>query len=79
MLAADTQEIVGAYPLTLEDTPHQVRVNGHSLCREMVFLINAATAAAWQGATPEQLDYFSLAEAVELGAAFFTPLQTVTT
>ena len=31
VLAADTQEIIGAYPLTLEDTPHFVRINGHTL------------------------------------------------
>ena len=31
VLAADTQEIIGAYPLTLEETPHHVRVNGHTL------------------------------------------------
>lgn len=141
VLAEDTQEIIGAYPLTLEETPHQVRVNGHtlramcavdalavsplfgqpteiesrcrmtdtsillrqtgttilaaepdeairvgihwqppqscaahSLCREMVFLVDIATAEKWQAIDPEQRDCFSLSEAIELGAAFFRPL-----
>jgi len=144
VLAVDTQEIIGAYPLTLEDTPHQVRVKGHTLramcavdalavsplfgqpteiesrcrvtdapillrqsgtailvtepaktiqamqvgihwqppqscaahnlCREMVFLVNAAAAKTWQAIDPVQRDFFSLSEAIALGAAFFIPL-----
>ncbi|HMQ53391.1 MAG TPA: organomercurial lyase [Anaerolineae bacterium] len=141
VLAPDTQEIIGAYPLTGEDTPHKVRVNGHtlramcaldalsvsplfgipveiesncrvtdqplllhqdgatlpltkpsaeiqvgihwqppqtcaahSLCREMVFLVDAAAAETWQAVAPEQRDCFSLPNAIALGAAFFSPL-----
>ncbi len=145
VLISDTQEIIGAYPLTLEETPHKVRVNGHilramcaldalavsplfgqpteiesicrmtgtpiilrqngttilavepndaahvgihwqppqtcaahSLCREMVFLANTTAAAAWRAVAPEQRDCFSLPDAIEIGAIFFTPLLTET-
>lgn len=135
------QTIVGAYPLTLEETPHVVQINGHilqamcavdalaisplfgqptqiesrcrvtdkpvlirqagatvleahpsaavrvgihwqppqtcaahSLCREMVFLVDGAAAAAWQATAPDQRDCLTLAEAIELGDTFFAPL-----
>ena len=141
VLDSDTQEIIGAYPLTLEETPHKVRVNGHtlramcaldalavsplfgypteiesicrvtnapiflrqvgttilaaepsnaiqvgihwqppqtcaahSLCREMVFLADVAAAETWRAIARDQRDSFSLPNAIELGAAFFTPL-----
>ena len=141
VLASNTQEIKGAYPLTLEETPHKVRVNGytlramcaldalavstlfgspteieslcrmtntpiflrqtgltvltadpsdavqvgihwqpsqscaaHSLCREMVFLVDTATAETWRAIDLEQRDCFGLPEAIELGDAFFRPL-----
>lgn len=45
----------------------------HSLCREMVFLVDAA-AAAWQAIDPDRRDCFTLPGAIELGAAFFVPL-----
>lgn len=45
----------------------------HSLCREMVFLRDAATAAGWQrGAAARQC--LSLDEGLRLGADFFIPL-----
>ena len=141
VLASDTQEIIGAYPLTLEETPHKVRVNGHilramcaldalavsplfgypteiesrcrvtntpiflrqagvtilaaepgnaiqvgihwqppqacaahSLCQEMVFLADVAASETWRAIAPDQRDCFSLPNAIELGAAFFTSL-----
>lgn len=141
IVLADARTIIGAYPLTLEETPHQVRANGHilramcaidalaisplygqptqiesrcrmtdtpillrqdgnmiieaqpsraiqvgihwqppqscaahSLCREMVFLADAAAAAAWQAIAPSQRDRLTLAEAIELGDTFFAPL-----
>lgn len=141
VLSPGGEQIAGAYPLTLEETPHRLRANGHtlramcaldalavgplfglpveiesicrvtgapiflrqngvsllaaepsgdirvgihwqppqscaahSLCREMVFLVDAAAAAEWQAIAPDQRDGFSLAAAIELGAAFFAPL-----
>lgn len=142
VLDAMGAEVVGAYPVTLEKTPHRIRVNGHdlfamcavdalavatlfaaeveiesachvtgepilihqrrkevvksapsardvrvgvrwqrvvttaahSLCRQMVFLKDAATAAAWQGSDPASIDIFTVAEAIDFGEAFFTPL-----
>lgn len=141
VLAPDTEEFIGAYPLTLEETPHKVRVNGHtlramcaldalavsplfgypteiesrcrvtdapiflrqagttilaaepgntiqvgiywqpphtcaahSLCREMIFLADAAAAETWRAIASDQRDCFSLPNAIELGATFFTPL-----
>jgi mercuric reductase len=45
----------------------------HSLCREMVFLGDAAVAAQWQGDV-DAAAVLDLEEAVALGAAFFRPL-----
>jgi mercuric reductase len=134
-------EIVGAYPMTTERTPHRVTANGiavnamcavdalaisplfggetliesrchatgvpilirqrgmqivdvapssdvrvgirwqsfsanaaHTLCTEMVFLKDAETAARWRSSDPSSIDLFTLAEAIELGSAFFQPL-----
>lgn len=46
----------------------------HSLCRQMVFLKDAATADKWQGRDPSTMDVFTLAEAIDFGEAFFGPL-----
>jgi len=135
-------DVVGAYPVTTEVTPHRIKVNGHSihamcavdalavspvfgvdvqidsvchvsgesvhieqrrkevlkckpalddlrigvrwqrvtttaahvLCRQMVFLKDAATAAAWQSRDPGSIDIFTVAEAIDFGEAFFKPL-----
>lgn len=45
-----------------------------TICAEMVFLRDAATAEAWRKTDPESIDILTLAEAIELGTAFFTPL-----
>jgi hypothetical protein len=45
----------------------------HSLCREMVFLADAAVAAQWQG-DADAAAVLGLEEAIALGAAFFRPL-----
>jgi mercuric reductase len=45
-----------------------------SLCMEMVFLYDRATAGAWQQEDPDNIDIFDLPGAVEFGAAFFRPL-----
>ncbi|WP_455206766.1 alkylmercury lyase family protein [Kaarinaea lacus] len=133
--------IVGAYPLTIAQTPHRVTVNGHrlfamcaldavsvapmfgveveivsmchvthealvvhmndseilsilpmpdvrvgvrwqmpsgiaahSMCLEMVFLINERIALQWQDGDTENISLFRLAQAVEFGRQFFAPL-----
>jgi mercuric reductase len=132
--------VTGAYPFTVEERVHRVRVNGHtvhamcaldalsiapmfgtatqiesrchvteqpiaidmqdlhivsaqpatprvgirwqgtsgcaaqSLCLEMVFLYDAATAGAWQREDPAHISLFDLPDAVAFGAAFFRPL-----
>jgi len=45
-----------------------------SLCMEMVFLHDQATAEAWQQDDPGHISIFDLPDAVEFGAAFFRPL-----
>lgn len=141
VLGAKADDVVGAYPLTIEETPHRLQVNGesinamcaldalsvgsmydteviidsrchvtgepihihqkgkrivdaqpssavqvgvrwqnptgcaaHSMCTEMVFLKDPATAKEWQRRDPESISLFTLAEAVEFGAQFFVPL-----
>jgi len=140
VLTPDRNAIAGAYPFTLEERVHRVRVNGHgvramcaldalsiapmfnvpahiesachvsaepvmidmqgreivgaqpaapvvgirwqgtsgcaaqSLCLEMVFLRDMALAKAWQEQDPGNISLYSLAEAVDLGAAFFCSL-----
>ena len=49
-------------------------VAAHSMCMEMVFLIDAQAAQHWQQQKEASVSIFSLPEAVEFGAAFFTPL-----
>ncbi|MFH0995854.1 MAG: alkylmercury lyase family protein [Pseudomonadota bacterium] len=46
----------------------------HSLCTEMVFLRDKIVAGTWQGCNADACWIFPLPEAVEFGAAFFTPL-----
>lgn len=134
-------EVVGAYPMTTEHTPHRVYVNGHwihamcavdamaiapmydvrarvesvchvsgaavtvqqrgatieaaapagdlrvgirwqdpgqcaahTLCREMVFLADAAIARRWAQSDPPRCSLFSLNQAAALATAFFRPL-----
>lgn len=141
LVVPDAVEVLGAYPMTTEKTPHKVEVNGHSvnamcavdalslspmfgreaviesrchatgtpirirqkgaeiteaipspdirvgirwqsacasaahtLCTEMVFLKDAETARTWRESDPASIELFTLAEAIELGAAFFVPL-----
>ncbi len=45
-----------------------------SLCMEMVFLADRATAESWQLDDARNIDIFTLPEAVAFGAAFFRPL-----
>jgi mercuric reductase len=133
--------VLGAYPLTVEETPHRLQVNGvrvnatgaleamavgplleaevviestchveaeplrlrlrgphlieahpngdirvgmrwqkptdcaaHSMCREMVFLLDEPTGRFWKARDPERISLFRLTEAVELGHRFFKPL-----
>ena len=133
--------VVGAYPMTTEETPHRVTVRGHNvyamcavdalaigpmfdaetliqsrchvtglpisihqkgkeimevepsnevrvgvrwtrltgccahdMCRQMVYLKNAETAAAWQETDPLAIELYTLQETIEFGAAFFLPL-----
>jgi mercuric reductase len=141
LIVSETVELVGAYPMTTENTPHHVVMSGHSihamcaldalaispmfghetwiesrchvtgtvirifqrrreileanpshdirvgihwksfhscaahtLCTEMVFLKDSETAENWRSRDPNSIDVFTLAEAIELGAAFFLPL-----
>ncbi len=46
----------------------------HSMCMEMVFLKDAATARSWQAGDTTNISLFTLSEAVDFGAAFFKPL-----
>jgi alkylmercury lyase-like protein len=46
----------------------------HTLCTEMVFLKDAATAERWRASDPPSIDMLTIPEAIELGAAFFVPL-----
>ena len=45
-----------------------------SLCMEMMFLKDAETARNWLEADPNNREIFTLQEAVEFGARFFSPL-----
>lgn len=45
-----------------------------SLCLEMVFLRDRATAAAWHPGHDNETSLFELPEAIKFGAAFFRPL-----
>ncbi len=73
------KEIVKSTPVA-----HEVRVGvrwqcvtppaAHGLCRQMVFLKDAATAARWQSTDPGSIDVFTIAEAIDFGEAFFGPL-----
>jgi mercuric reductase len=45
-----------------------------SLCLEMVFLRDEATARAWQAQDRENISILDLPSAVRLGSAFFSPL-----
>lgn len=141
VLAAGSREVVGAYPVTSEPTPHRVTVHGHtihamcaldavsvapmfgvetriesrcrltgtpvrirqsgdallsvepsdevqvgvrwqqptgtaahSMCLEMVFLVDRATGEQWQGGDTDSITLFSVPEAIAFGAAFFRPL-----
>jgi mercuric reductase len=46
----------------------------HTLCTEMVFLKDEATANRWRNTDPTSIELLTLPEAVELGTAFFLPL-----
>ncbi|MEO6953079.1 MAG: alkylmercury lyase family protein [Polyangia bacterium] len=141
VLSPDRQQILGAYPASLETTPHVVELHGHSihamcsidalaisavfscdvtirsscrvthepvlarqvdglvveatpaavlvgvrwkapagecaahsLCREMVFLKDAAAAAKWHGGDLDNHSLYTLSEAVAFAAAYFRPL-----
>lgn len=45
-----------------------------TICTEMVFLKDAATAQSWHKTDPGSIDILTLREAIELGTAFFMPL-----
>jgi len=141
VLDADGKILVGAYPLTIEQTPHRMIVNGHiiyamcaldavsvapmfnlevqiesscyvtqnaisinmrdneiinvrpssgirvgvrwqmptgtaahSMCLEMVFLLNEQVALLWQNGNTESMSLFTLQEAIAFGSEFFAPL-----
>jgi Alkylmercury lyase len=141
LLVPETVEVVGAYPMTTENTPHKVILSSHSvnamcavdalaispmfgretwiesrchvtgatirilqrgreiqeaspsreiqigirwqsfntcaahtLCTDMVFLKDPETANSWRNSDPESIELLTLAEGIELGAAFFLPL-----
>jgi hypothetical protein len=141
VLDAGGKNIVGAYPVTIEQTPHRIAINGnnifamcaldavsvapmfdthveiesychvtqdpveiamqgteivkvqpspairvgvrwqmprgvaaHSMCLEMVFLINEHVAREWQHGDAVNKSVFDLPEAVEFGRQFFAPL-----
>jgi mercuric reductase len=46
----------------------------HSMCREMVFLVDEPTGRFWKAQDPDRISLFRLTEAVELGHRFFKPL-----
>ena len=46
----------------------------HSMCLEMVFLLDKPTAIEWQAGDTENTSLFSLQDAIAFGAGFFTPL-----
>jgi mercuric reductase len=46
----------------------------HSMCREMVFLRDEATAREWQAGDAEGRSVFSLAEGIDFAGRFFRPL-----
>lgn len=46
----------------------------HTLCTEMAFLKDGATAANWKTKDPDVIELFTLPEAIEYAAAFFLPL-----
>ncbi|WP_455365940.1 alkylmercury lyase family protein [Kaarinaea lacus] len=143
LIVLDTvgKQVVGAYPVTIEKTPHRILVNGHnifamcaldavsvapmfdahieiasqcnitrepiaitmqgaeiltvqpssevrigvrwqmpcgvaahSMCLEMVFLLNEQVASEWQNDDVENKSLFDLPHAVEFGRQFFMPL-----
>jgi len=141
VLDAAGKNIVGAYPVTIEQTPHRIAVNGnhifamcaldavsvapmfdtkveieshchvtqepivivmqgaevvkvqpstaikigvrwqmpsgvaaHSMCLEMVFLINEHVTREWQHGDAANKSVFALPQAVEFGRQFFAPL-----
>ncbi|TDY01123.1 alkylmercury lyase family protein [Thiohalophilus thiocyanatoxydans] len=49
-------------------------VAAHSMCMEMVFLENRATAKQWQDSDTDNISLFTLSEAVAFGKGFFLPL-----
>ena len=46
----------------------------HSLCRQMLFLADEATAHQWQADAPDARHLYTLRQAIDLSAAFFVPL-----
>jgi mercuric reductase len=49
-------------------------VAAHSLCMEMVFLQDKASAEDWKNTDSDNISLFSLADAISFGTAFFEPL-----
>lgn len=49
-------------------------VAAHSMCTQMVFLQDWATARIWQASAPAAISLFGLDAAAAFGAAFFRPL-----
>jgi mercuric reductase len=71
------EAIVEASPATLRVGIHWAAVSGHTahgLCRNMVFLADAESASSWRDEAPDARIVYSLAQATDLGAAFFVPL-----
>lgn len=46
----------------------------HSMCREMVFLADAETAATWRGPDPDAAGIYDLSDGLDFGERFFGPL-----
>ena len=83
-VSSDLVEILMDGDRVLSASPRDVHVGirwqstsgcaAKNLCMEMVYLRDAETAVKWQQQDSENIDIYSLPEAVEFGAAFFRPL-----
>jgi len=54
------------------------KVAAHSLCKEMVFLIDKTTALEWRARDSDTHSIFNLTDALAFAAAYFTPLMSKT-
>ena len=76
-ISMDGITISARQPAALRVGIHWAPASGHtahSLCRQMLFLLDEEAAAGWQAEVPEARRVYSLEQATALGAAFFVPL-----